>query len=145
MCWNLGTAYSFEYEFSYYMRQPWLFNVYDWKWDLCTHSLSDILKLVLNIHSDEKKLKWPPYSMEGVIYGGNTEVPGLLSLPHTRLHFFPLFSTWHSCLNLAPLMVSVRKGLFQDPKISPRKMLTSVPLQIRFCMSLVMVLKYHLY
>lgn len=26
--------------------------------------------------------------MKEVIYGGSTEVPGLLSLPHTRLHFF---------------------------------------------------------
>ena len=145
MCWNLGPTYSFEYEFSYCMRQPWLFNVCDWKWDLCTYFLSDILKLVLNIHSDEKKLKWPPYSMKGVIYGGRTEVLGLLSLPHTRLHFFLSFPCDIAVLIWAPLMVSVRKGLFQDPKISPRKMLTSVPLQIRFCMSLVMLLKYHLY
>lgn len=88
MCWNLGPTHSFEYEFSYCMREPWLFNVCDWKWDLCTHFLSDIPKLVFNIHSDEKKLKWPLYSIKEVIYGGNTEVPGLLSLPHTRLHFF---------------------------------------------------------
>ena len=75
--------------------------------------------------------------MKGVIYGGRTEVLGLLSLPHTRLHFFLSFPCDIAVLIWAPLMVSVRKGLFQDPKISPRKMLASVPLQIRFCMSLV--------
>lgn len=87
---------------------------------LCTHSLSDTLKLVLNIHSDERR-KWPPYSMEGVIYGGSTEV-SVCCLCLTQDYIFPsLFHVTYSCLNLAQLMVSVRVDYFSILKLAQER------------------------
>lgn len=55
-----------------------------------THFSLDTLTLVFSIYSIERRLKWPSYSMKRVESGGSTEVSSLLSLLHTRLHFFSL-------------------------------------------------------